>query len=92
MARKTEITLANIGFAVRKERQQMSDPQGNPLFGDSGLPKMADLWVLDLIEQRPDGIEIIHVPFDEAAKETLVQQFTGGLVVAGRMPTSPIAI
>jgi hypothetical protein len=92
MARKTEITLGNIGFAVRKERQQMTDPQGNPIFGDSGLPKMVDLWILDLIEQKPDGVEIIHVPFDEAAKEMLVAQFTGGVVVADRMPTAPVAI
>jgi hypothetical protein len=87
VARKTEITLAHVGFVVRKERQQMSDPQGAPLFGDSGLPKMTDLWVLDLIEQRSDGVEIIHVPFDEAAKETLIAQFTGGVVVADRIPT-----
>jgi hypothetical protein len=92
MARKTEITLGNIGFVVRKERQQMIDPRGNPIFGDTGLPKLADLWVLDLIDQRPDGVEIIHVPFDEAAKETLVAQFTGGVVVADRMPTSPASI
>jgi hypothetical protein len=92
MARKTEITLAQIGFSVRKERQQMSDQQGRPIFGDSGLPKMVDLWVLDLIEQRPDGVEIIHVPFDEAAKDTLLAQFTGGVVVADKMPNGRMAI
>jgi hypothetical protein len=92
MARKTEITLANIGFVVRKERQQMADPQGRPIFGNAGLPKMVDLWVLDIIEQKPDGVEIIHIPFDEAAKETLLQQFTGGVVVVDRMPASPAAI
>jgi hypothetical protein len=71
-------------------RHQSLDPKGNPIFGDLGLPKMVDLWVLDLIEQKPDGIEIIHVPFDEAAKDTLLAQFTGGVVVADRMPTQPV--
>lgn len=88
MPRKTEITLAQIVFAVRKERRQMTGPQGNPLFGDSGLPKMVDLWMLDLIDQSSAGIEIIHVPFDEDAKEKLVQQLTGGLVVANEMPSA----
>lgn len=83
MARRTEITLAQIGFAVRKESQQQVAPDGQPLFGDSGLPKMVDVWILDLIEQRsPSEVEIIHVPFDEAAKERLVQALTGGLIVA----------
>jgi hypothetical protein len=83
MARKTEITLAGIGFAVRKEQQQQAGPDGQPLFGQSGLPKMVDVWILDLIEQKsPSEVEIIHVPFDADAKDRLVQQLTGGIVVA----------
>lgn len=82
MARKTEITLAQIGFVVRKESQQQVGSDGQPLFGDSGLPKMVDVWVLDLIEQKsPSEVEIIHVPFDEAAKERLVQALTGGVAI-----------
>lgn len=81
--RRTEITLANVGFVVRKEARQQAGADGQPLFGQSGLPKMVDVWILDLIEQRsPSEVEIIHVPFDEAAKDRLIQQLTGGIVVA----------
>lgn len=92
MARKTEITLAQIGFVVRKEHQQQVGQDGQPLFGDSGLPKMTDVWTLDLIEQRGDSLEIIHVPFDEAAKDKLVASLTGGIEVvpANGLPKGPI--
>lgn len=83
MPRKTEITLANVGFVVRKEAQQEVGTDGQPLFGQSGLPKMVDVWLLDLIEQRsPSDVEIIHVVFDEGGKERLVQALTGGIVLA----------
>lgn len=92
MARRTEITLAQVGWSVRKASEQQLDDKGNPLFGDSGLPRMVDLWILDLIENTPNGVEIIHVPFDEAAKERLVQALTGGLVVASELPKGALAI
>jgi hypothetical protein len=86
--RQTEITLTQVGFAVRKTRQQEVDSQGNAVFGASGLPKMLDIWVLDFIHQAPGEMTVYHVPFDEAAKDRLLAAFTEGIVIANQLPTN----
>lgn len=89
MPRRTETTLVNVGFGVRKVSEQQADERGNPLFGDSGLPKTADVWYLDLVDEvAPGHLDVIHVPLDANAKDALVKALTGGveIVPANGMP------
>jgi hypothetical protein len=92
MARKTEITLARIGFAVRKETPADDRPAG-----EADLRRLRPSEDGRPVGARPDRaapgcVEIIHVPFDEAAKDTLLAQFTGGVVLASEMPNGKLAI
>ena len=89
MARSIEETLLGVGWAVRQVEVQSTDDKGNPVFnGGEGGPKMEPQWILDLFEQSPFERRVLHVPFDKASKDKLVEALTGGIAIvpAGAIP------
>ncbi len=92
MARQTEITIGAFSFAVHKQERQEADSNGRGLFLRSGEPKMVDTWMIDIIEVLPGGgVTVTHLPLVEAAKDELVRQLTGGVLVATTVPSPEIA-
>lgn len=92
MARETQITVGAFSFAVRVLQRQAAGADGKALFHQNGEPKMVDAWVIDIIEQTPLGdVTVTHLPLVKEAKDELVRQLSGGVVVATAMPTEDMA-
>ena len=84
MARKVEEELVGYGFAVKQVDIPVTDEQGNPIFnGGEGGPKMQPGCMIDLVCQTPFELHIVHLSLTKQAKDELVRQLTGGVLVAG---------
>lgn len=89
MPRKTEVTIAAFSFVVNKvERQKVDPADGQPLYHGDGSPQLIDTWMIDIVEQDASGLTITHLPLIEAAKDELVRQLSGGVVVATHLPSA----
>ena len=87
MAVKKTEELLGVSFSVRQTQAQVTDDKGQPIYnGGDGGPRMQDVWVLDLVDANPFQIRTIHVPLSKEAKDELVRQLTGGIVIAGAGP------
>lgn len=81
MALRREDTLEGYAFAVREEPRVVMGDDGQPIFAEgSAEPKLEVLTKLLL--QNPDGTHTVIVPLSDQAKQTLIAQLTGGIVVA----------
>lgn len=79
MARHTRDTLNGYAFGVLQREQQKFD-NGAPLFNVDGTPKTET--ITELVFDSRDGSHIVVVPLSEEARQTMIAQLTGGVVVA----------
>ena len=80
--RQTQETLLAYQFSVQRgEEQEVDQRDGQPLFNGDGSPRM--VASTRLIFVCPATGHVVIVPLPEAAREELVRQLTGGIVVAG---------
>lgn len=82
MPRLTE--LVGWGFAVQDWQTPVADENGQPTIGDGGQLQMAPGKLLVLID--PQTGEQIRIGLSEGARDELVRQLAGGVVVAKRQP------
>jgi hypothetical protein len=68
-------TLVNFHMAAVKG-QELDQPQGG-----NGGPHLVDIWTL-VFSDRQTGDQI-RISFREEARDELVRQLTGGIVLAG---------
>lgn len=83
MSRLIEERWLNAGFGVEEEQVAKATPEGAPVMNGDGSPLMEKLTVLVLVRNSPDGQHVIRIPFDQGAKQKLVQQLSGGIIVPG---------
>ena len=82
--RFTEERWVGVAFSARTEQLPLADPKdGQPLHNADGSPKTAEHTILTFTHLNPFGQPelIVHVPFDQNAKQELLRQLTGGIVV-----------
>lgn len=81
MALQRQDTLLGYAFQVREEPQVVTGDDGRPIFDQgSATPKLEVLTKLML--QSQDGTHVVIVPLSGGAKDELLRQLTGGIVVA----------
>lgn len=82
MPRIIEERWVGVGYQVITEHLAVTDPNGNVVHDAAGLPKTQEHRTLVFILPMPDGQRVVRVPFTLEAKDELVRQLTGGIVIA----------
>ena len=80
----TQDTLEGYSFAVREEPRVVME-NGQPVFAQGAAEPKLEV-ITKLLLANPDGSHVVVVPLNDAGKQELLRQLTGGVVVANGHP------
>jgi len=82
MPRQIEERLVGYQFGVSRSEAPVRDEQGNVVHTIKGGPKTETEWLLELVDLQPTHVHVVRIPLTRQARDSLVEQLTGGIAIA----------